>query len=559
LIVKDEAGILMRSRASVRLALAVVAVLVLAGAVGLRAEDRGVAVVATQPMFSEKRVALVIGNAAYTVGPLNNPVLDSRAVAKALRGLGFEVVAHENLDLYKMESAVREFGERIPEGGVGLFYYAGHGLQVNDLNYLVPINASIKSPDSVLSETLNLDRVLTKMKEAKTRVSIVILDACRNNPFTQRFRGGPVGLASINPRGTYIAYATAPGSVADDGEPGKNGLYTGELVRELSEPGNLRIEDVFQGVRGAVLRLTNDRQNPYDSTSLTRNFFFNPRVASVTPPAAPPQAKVVIKEEVDPARNPFSKWFGELRERYLGPHPPVIPLDTTARPNAHVAAGMYECWGNGQARTLMNFTVRDASHYAGSYNGTGTFSFDAETTRITFKGGSLDGVLPDGWYAIYHAVRGRPTISFVSEAGAAATFCEKNEAVGLAAGAPQAPIDERHVEAQVRAARAAIAGVYAEVFPPVGAYQCSANGQAHMLMNFTILDATHYAGFDNGVTGTFSIDAATSRITFKGGPLDGVMPDGFYSIYHTVRGRPTVSFMSPVNPTDLEVMLCQKS
>jgi hypothetical protein len=557
----------MRNRASVRLAVAV-AVLVLAGAGGLRAEDRGVVIVATEAMRSEKRVALVIGNAAYTAGPLNNPVLDSRAVAKVLRGLGFDVLAHENLDLYKMESAVREFGERIPEGGVGLFYYAGHGLQVDGINYLLPVNATIKGPDSVPSETLNLDRVLTKMKEAKTRVSIVILDACRNNPFPQRFRGGPVGLAIINPRGTYMAYATSPGSVADDGEPGKNGLYTSELLRVLSEPG-ISIEQVFKRVRGAVMELTNERQNPWDSTSLTGDFFFNPRVAALAPPVAPPQPNPIAGPDpgAPQAPNAVLTWIERLRERYIAPHPPVIPSDTKARPTAGVAAGPYECWANGQARARMNFTVRDGSHYAGSYEGTGTFSFDAATTRITFKGGSLDGVMPDGWYAIYHAVRGRPTISFVSEAGAAATFCEKKE-------------EAKVPSPEVLAARSAIAGVYTEVLEqglpaqtgpiaapgagsatsvPLGAYQCLANGQAQMLMNFTILDATHYAGFDDGVTGTFSIDAATSRITFKGGSLDGVMPAGFYSIYHAVRGRPTISFMSPGGSTAIEITFCQKS
>jgi hypothetical protein len=302
------------------------------------------------------------------------------------------------------------------------------------------------------------------------------------------------------------------------------------------------------------MELTNERQNPWDSTSLTGDFFFNPRVAALAPPAAPPQPNPIAGHDpgAPQAPNAVLTWIERLRERYIGPHPPVISSDTKARPTAGVAAGPYECWANGQARTRMNFTVRDGSHYAGSYEGTGTFSFDAATTRITFKGGSLDGVMPDGWYAIYHAVRGRPTISFVSEAGAAATFCEKKE-------------EAKVPSPEVVAARSAIAGVYAEVLkeglpaPPVGAYQCSANGQAQMLMNFTILDATHYAGFDDGVAGTFSIDAATSRITFKGGSLDGVMPDGFYSIYRAVQGRPTVSFMSPGHSTDIEITLCQKS
>jgi formylglycine-generating enzyme required for sulfatase activity len=261
-------------------------------AAGASAQTRDLTV---EAMRSEKRVALVIGNAGYAVGRLNNPVLDARAMAQTLRGLGFEVLAHENLDYRKMQRAVADFGEKISGGGVGLFYYSGHGLQVSGRNFLVPVDADIKSERYVPSETLDVDSVLAQMQEAKTRVNIVILDACRNNPFAQRFRGGSRGLAAIDaPAGTYMAYATAPGNVADDGDPGKNGVYTAELLRSLREPG-LKIEDVFKRVRAGVLDRTGRRQNPWDASSLTGDFFFNLRTAVLAPPPVP---KLEIQEEV---------------------------------------------------------------------------------------------------------------------------------------------------------------------------------------------------------------------------------------------------------------------
>src|SRR5262245_21554157 len=194
--------------------------------------------VTVERMRAEKRVALVIGNGAYKVGRLSNPILDARALAQTLRSLGFEVTAYEDLDYRAMRRAVAEFGERIADGGVALFYYAGHGLQVNGRNYLVPVDADVKSEAYVASETVDVDSVLAGMQEAKTRVNVVILDACRDNPFARRFRSVTRGLAFMDaPAGTYVAYATAPGGVALDGEPGKNSVYTAELLAALRQPG----------------------------------------------------------------------------------------------------------------------------------------------------------------------------------------------------------------------------------------------------------------------------------------------------------------------------------
>jgi hypothetical protein len=254
---------------------------------------------------NETRVALVIGNGTYAVGRLNNPVLDARAMAATLTGLGFEVLAHENLSYRDMRRAVAEFGERIANGGVGLFYYSGHGLQVNGKNYLLPVDADIKNERYVAAEAIDADSVLIQMQEAKTRVNIVVLDACRDNPFAGRFRSLGRGLAFMDaPVGTYVAYSTAPGSVAEDGEPGRNGIYTGELLKALREPG-LRIEDVFKRVRVAVQARTQNRQNPWDASSMTGDFVFNP--PAVPGPAAPPPPAPVaaipqpfVREELRP-------------------------------------------------------------------------------------------------------------------------------------------------------------------------------------------------------------------------------------------------------------------
>jgi hypothetical protein len=224
----------------------------------------------------ERRLALVIGNGAYPTSPLRNPTNDARALAVALKTLGFEVTAHENLGQREMRRAILEFGTRLREGGVGLFYFAGHGVQVNGRNYLVPVDAAIASEAEVEVEALDVASVLARMDTARNRVNLVILDACRDNPFARSFRSTTRGLAAIDaPSGTLIAYATAPGRVARDGE-GANGLYTGELLRALQAPG-LRVEEVFKRVRQSVLERSAGDQVPWESSSLVGDFLFTDR------------------------------------------------------------------------------------------------------------------------------------------------------------------------------------------------------------------------------------------------------------------------------------------
>jgi uncharacterized caspase-like protein len=280
---------LARSRSG-RLALAVAAAALLLGwAVSAHA----------QIAREEARVALVIGNATYRESPLRNPVNDARAMATTLRELGFTVLAHENASKRTMETAVIEFGRKLAEGGVGFFYYAGHGLQVRGRNYLVPIDAEIDSEAATRIAAVDVDLLLEQMAEARNRVNVVILDACRNNPFERRLRGASRGLAAVDAaRGTLIAYATAPGSVAADGE-GANGLYTEELLQALRVPG-LKVEEVFKRVRVAVAERSKGAQTPWESSSLTGDLVVNVTVnvttATATTAAVPAPSPTADRE-----------------------------------------------------------------------------------------------------------------------------------------------------------------------------------------------------------------------------------------------------------------------
>lgn len=222
---------------------------------------------------SERRVALIIGNSAYEIGALKNPVNDAKDMAQVLRELGFDVIYRENLNQNDMKRAIRAFGEKLRGDGVALFYYAGHGVQVRGVNYLVPVNARVETEEEVEYECVDAGFVLTQMERAENRINIVILDACRNNPFARSFRSASRGLAQMDaPSGTLIAYATAPGSIASDGNA-RNGLYTQELLKNIRTPG-LGVEEAFKRVRISVRNLTQGKQTPWESSSLIGDFYF---------------------------------------------------------------------------------------------------------------------------------------------------------------------------------------------------------------------------------------------------------------------------------------------
>lgn len=246
--------------------------------------------------LAEKRVALVIGNGKYEggIGALTNPPNDAKMMAEKLTALGFEVIKLVNGDQKAMKRAISQFGEKLVKAGpdsVGLFFYAGHGVQIGGENYLIPVGAEISKEADADIEAVSANGVIRQMEFAGNRVNIVLLDACRNNPLTRSFRGGDRGLARMDaPTGTFIGYSTAPGEVAADGN-GKNSPYVVALSQELGQPG-VPLEETFRNVRVRVMSDTGDQQVPWDSSSLTGAFFFKPgaKVASVAPAAPAPAA-----------------------------------------------------------------------------------------------------------------------------------------------------------------------------------------------------------------------------------------------------------------------------
>jgi hypothetical protein len=225
---------------------------------------------------NQKRYALIIGNSEYASAPLKNPVNDANDIAAELKKLGFDVMVYTNTSQNDMKKHIRTFGNKLAANkGVGLFFFAGHGMQVNGENYLIPVTANIEKEQDVELESVNLKRVLGEMEYAQNELNIVVLDACRNNPFKRSFRsGGGKGLAQTSaPMGTYIAFATDPNNVASDGS-GRNGLYTEQFLLALRKPG-LRIEDVFKDVRKNVYLKSQKKQRPWDNSSILGDFYFN--------------------------------------------------------------------------------------------------------------------------------------------------------------------------------------------------------------------------------------------------------------------------------------------
>jgi Caspase domain len=290
---------------------------------------------------SNQRVALVIGNAAYKEAPLTNPVNDARAIGQALQESGFTVILRENTDQRGMLSALREFGDKLRGGGTGLFYYAGHGMQIKGRNYLIPVGANVDREDEVAYSAVDAQAVLDKMESAGNAANIMILDACRNNPFVRASRSGQAGLAQMEaPVGTLVAFATSPGAVASDGS-GANGLYTQHLLTAMRQNGS-KVEDVFKQVRANVRRDSQGKQVPWESTSLEGDFYFKGGASAATTSAVDSSIAVenalwdAVKNTTLPIelraylnRYPQGRYAAEANAKLAQLQP-----GTTARPNA---------------------------------------------------------------------------------------------------------------------------------------------------------------------------------------------------------------------------------
>ncbi len=220
------------------------------------------------------RYALVIGNSDYIMSPLRNPVHDAQDMAAVLQESGFTVNLLLNGSQRQMETSIRDLGKLLRNGGVGLFYYAGHGVQVDGVNYLIPVDAEIETEAEVKYEAVDASRVMSQMQEAGNEVNLVFLDACRNNPYARSFsRSAPRGLAQMDsPVGSLVAFATAPGAVAADGKE-RNGVYTKYLIKAIRESG-LEIGMLMRHVRAAVRAETQGNQIPFELSSLEGEFYF---------------------------------------------------------------------------------------------------------------------------------------------------------------------------------------------------------------------------------------------------------------------------------------------
>ncbi len=227
----------------------------------------------------QARTALIIGNGHYDKVPLKNPVNDAMSIAYELQQSGFDVYVLRDINQKTMKKAIREFGEKLHTvGGVGLFYYAGHGLQADGRNFLVPVDAIINKIHDIEFESVDLGRVLSEFEYAENDMNIIILDACRDNPYKDEFEKSKHasynGLTSIGsaPYNSFIAFSTSPGSVALDGE-GVNSLYTQELLKAMHEKGR-PIEEVFKQVRRNVRKSSEGMQIPWESSSVEDSFYF---------------------------------------------------------------------------------------------------------------------------------------------------------------------------------------------------------------------------------------------------------------------------------------------
>jgi caspase domain-containing protein len=275
-----------------------------------------------QSAFAESRLALVIGQSAYrSVPALPNPANDARAVTQLLTDSGFEVSTASDLSQSQMRETVSEFAGKVAAKGadtVALVFYAGHGLQIDGENYLVPIDIDVKREADIPIQAVRLNDILNTLTSVPSKMRILMLDACRNNPFPDINRTAGGGLAIVDAKvgspGTFLSFSTSPGAVAEDGT-GSNSPYTSALLAAGKEQG-IPIEETFKRVRLAVNKVTEGRQTPWDSSSLTEDFRF-----LGTPVAGPKPAA--------PAKKTVAEWTRDLKGKPVEAANEIIVADGT--------------------------------------------------------------------------------------------------------------------------------------------------------------------------------------------------------------------------------------
>jgi Caspase domain len=273
---------------------------------------------------AEHRVALVIGNAQYPEAPLNNPESDARLIASTLKRLGFEVTERENLGIMEFRRVLRDYVRRLQdENAAAVFYYAGHAVQIGGRNYLLPVDINLRDEDEVRDDAVEIgEQFVRRIEHARTHVRIVILDACRDDPYaSSRARRGSTrtgGLAEMSASGELIAYSSAPGQVAEDGPPGTGSVYTRNLAKEMLAE-DVQVEKMFKNVLVDVLRETHAQQVPWINSSLTVDFSFNP-----TPPGTTVTSSV--RDQETEAPRPFDDAVKAAVAELLEPADPDLAV-----------------------------------------------------------------------------------------------------------------------------------------------------------------------------------------------------------------------------------------
>lgn len=297
-----------------QLAFTAVSAAFLAAAPATAQEQRNLAVrpaAATAPAV-EKRVALVIGNSTYLKGPLRNPVNDATDVAARLRASGFEVIERTNIKTSQIGRTLREFRAQLTPGAVALFFYAGHGLQIRGENYLPAVDADIEAEEDAPNQSIAMRQIMEIMEDAKTRLNLAFLDACRNNPYARSFRSGADGLARVSaPSGTLISFATRPGSVAADGT-GRNGLYTTHLLQAMDSP-NLQVELMLKRVNSNVKQASQGRQEPWLEGSIEGDFYFRRGATDASGNSAQSTIDQAVQDAVRRANEQSAREKAELQ------------------------------------------------------------------------------------------------------------------------------------------------------------------------------------------------------------------------------------------------------
>lgn len=292
---------------------------------------------------AEKRLALVVGNARYPSAPLNNPENDAHVVASTLRRLGFEVNEQVNLGVKDFRRVLREYAKRVQESeGTALFFYAGHGVQIDGRNYLLPVDINVRDEYEIKDEAVDIEELfVSRLERARAQSRLVILDACRDNPFggkTRGLRSVGTGLVEMGARGALIAYSSAPGATAEDGPPGTNSVFTRHMVKEMLVEG-LEVEQMFKNVRVKVLRDTNQRQIPWVNSSMITNFSFNPRAAGEAPEAGRREDLARLQASLDKRERDqkeleekIKRLSRELEQAQAASRPAGVPASAPAAP-----------------------------------------------------------------------------------------------------------------------------------------------------------------------------------------------------------------------------------